>query len=37
MMLEQLKDLRRVEGVPVHIRSGIVFVMQSLPVTFKSV
>jgi cytochrome P450 len=35
MMLEQLKDLRRVEGVPIPIRSGIVFVIQSLPVTFQ--
>jgi len=37
MMLEQLKDLRRVEGVPIAIRSGLVFVIQNLPVTFQSV
>jgi hypothetical protein len=35
MMLEQLKDLQRVESAPIAIRSGIVFVIQSLPVTFQ--
>jgi cytochrome P450 len=34
MMLEQLKDLRRVETMPIVIRSGLVFVIQNLPVTF---
>jgi cytochrome P450 len=36
MMLEQLKDLRRVENIPIVIRSGLVFVIQNLPVTFRS-
>ena len=35
MMLEQLKDLKRVEGVPVAIHTGIVFVIGNLPVTFQ--
>jgi cytochrome P450 len=35
MMLQQLKDIQRVEGVPIMVRSGIVFVIRSLPVTFQ--
>ena len=35
MMLEQLKDLKRVEGVPVGIHTGIVFVIGNLPITFQ--
>ncbi len=35
MMLEQLRDLQRVEGVPVTVHMGIVFVIGSLPVTFQ--
>ena len=35
MILEQLKDLKRVEGVPIEIRTGIVFVIRNLPVTFQ--
>ena len=35
MMLEQLKDLQRVEGVPITVHMGIVFVIRSLPVIFK--
>jgi cytochrome P450 len=34
MMLEQLGDLQRVEGVPITVRMGIVFVIGSLPMTF---
>ena len=35
MMLQQLKNLRRVEGVPIMVQAGIVFVIRSLPVTFQ--
>ena len=35
MMLEQLGDLQRVEGVPITVHTGIVFVIRSLPVTFQ--
>ena len=35
MMLEQLRDLQRVEGVPITVHTGIVFVIRSLPVTFQ--
>jgi cytochrome P450 len=35
MMLEQLKNLQRVEGFPVMVHAGIVFVIRSLPVTFQ--
>ncbi len=35
MMLEQLRDIRRVEGVPITVHTGIVFVIRSLPVTFQ--
>jgi cytochrome P450 len=36
MMLEQLKDLQRIEGVPVMVHQGIVFVIRSLPVSFQA-
>lgn len=36
MMLEQLKDLQRVEGAPVMVHQGIVFVIRSLPITFQA-
>src|SRR6266487_356291 len=35
MMLHQLKNLQRVEGVPIMVHAGIVFVIRSLPVTFQ--
>ncbi|HTK05986.1 MAG TPA: cytochrome P450 [Ktedonobacteraceae bacterium] len=35
MMLAQLKDLKRVANVPINIHTGIVFVIESLPVTFS--
>ena len=35
MMLQQLRDLQRVEGVPITVHTGIVFVIRSLPVTFQ--
>jgi cytochrome P450 len=35
MMLQQLKNLQRVAGVPIMVRAGIVFVIRSLPVTFQ--
>src|SRR3989440_936648 len=35
MMLEQLKNLQRVEGFPIMVNTGIVFVIRSLPVTFQ--
>ncbi len=35
MMLQQLKDIRRVEGIPIMVHAGIVFVIRSLPVTFQ--
>src|SRR5712691_11856234 len=35
MMLQQLRGLRRVEGVPITVHTGIVFVIRSLPVTFQ--
>jgi cytochrome P450 len=35
MMLEQLRGLQRVEGVPITVHTGIVFVIRSLPVTFQ--
>lgn len=35
MMLEQLKGLQRVEGVPIEVHTGIVFVIENLPVTFQ--
>ncbi len=36
MMLEQLKDIQRVNDVPVTVHTGIVFVIQSLPIAFQS-
>ncbi|GHO85889.1 cytochrome P450 [Dictyobacter formicarum] len=35
MMLEQLKDIKRVPDVPIVVRAGIVYVIQSLPITFQ--
>ncbi len=35
MMLQQLRGLKRVEGVPIMVHTGIVFVIRSLPVTFQ--
>src|SRR6266496_545118 len=35
MMLHQLKNLQRVEGVPIMVHAGIVFVIRSLPITFQ--
>lgn len=35
MMLEQLRDLKRAPGVPIPIRTGLVFVIGHLPVTFQ--
>ncbi|GCE29144.1 putative cytochrome P450 YjiB [Dictyobacter alpinus] len=35
MLLEQLKDIKRVPDVPINVRAGIVYVIQSLPVTFS--
>jgi cytochrome P450 len=35
MMLEQLRNLQRVEGFPITVQMGIVFVIRSLPITFK--
>jgi len=36
MMLEQLRDLQRVEGVPITVHAGLVFVIRSLPITFQA-
>lgn len=36
MMLEQLRDLQRVEGVPIIVHTGLVFVIRSLPITFQA-
>jgi cytochrome P450 len=36
MMLQQLKGLQRVPGVPITVHTGIVFVIRSLPVTFQA-
>ena len=35
MMLQQFKNLQRVKGVPITVRSGIVFMIGSLPITFQ--
>ena len=35
MMLQQLRGIQRVEGIPITVHTGIVFVIRSLPVTFK--
>lgn len=37
MILEQLRDLKRVEDVPIAIRTGLVFVIRNLPITFQQV
>lgn len=36
MMLAQLKNLQRVPDFPITVRAGVVFVIQSLPVTFQA-
>ena len=36
MMLDQLRDLQRVEGVPIIVHAGLVFVIRSLPITFQA-
>ena len=36
MMLEQLKNIQRVEDAPIMANMGIVFVIRSLPITFNS-
>jgi cytochrome P450 len=35
MLLTQLKQLQRVEGAPIMVHTGIVFVIRSLPITFQ--
>ena len=35
MMLDQLKNIQRVKDVPVNVQTGIVFMIQSLPITFQ--
>ncbi len=35
MMLGQLRNLQRVEGFPITVHMGIVFVIRSLPITFQ--
>ena len=35
MMLEQLRNLQRMEGFPITVHMGIVFVIRSLPITFQ--
>jgi cytochrome P450 len=35
MMLEQLKNIQRVKSVPVNVRTGIVFMIQALLITFQ--
>ena len=35
MMLEQLKNIQRVKDVPINVQTGIVFMIQSLPITFQ--
>lgn len=37
MMLKQLKNLRRVPGIPITVQAGIVYVIRELPVTFDTV
>ncbi|BCL78641.1 putative cytochrome P450 YjiB [Ktedonobacteria bacterium brp13] len=34
MLLDQLKDIKRVPDFPINVRAGIVYVIQSLPITF---
>jgi cytochrome P450 len=36
MMLAQLKEIQRVPSVPIIVRSGLVYVIQSLPITFQA-
>lgn len=36
MMLEQLKELQRVPDAPIYVRAGLVYVIQSLPITFQA-
>lgn len=36
MMLQQLKGLQRVPGVPIKVSRGLVFIIHSLPVTFEA-
>ena len=36
MMLAQLKQMQRVPTVPITVRSGLVYVIQSLPITFQA-
>lgn len=36
MMLEQLQHLQRVPDVPINVHAGIVYVIQSLPVSFQA-
>lgn len=35
MMLAQLKQFRRVPNVPITVRSGLVYIIQSLPILFQ--
>ncbi|GCF10292.1 cytochrome P450 [Dictyobacter arantiisoli] len=35
MLLAQLKNIKRVPDVPINVRTGIVYVIQSLPITFN--
>lgn len=35
MMLEQLRDLQVVKGVPIRIHAGLVFIVGNLPMTFQ--
>ena len=36
MMLAQLKQMQRVPSVPIIVNSGLVYVIQSLPITFQA-
>lgn len=36
MILAQLTSLQRVPGVPITVRSGLVYVIQALPITFQA-
>jgi cytochrome P450 len=35
MMLEQLKQIQRASDAPIMVRAGLVYVIQSLPITFQ--
>jgi cytochrome P450 family 109 len=35
MMLEQLKQIQRVPNAPITVQAGLVYIIQSLPVTFQ--